>query len=397
MKVSEQIWTVSEVNAAVRDIIEGSLMPIWVGGEVGNLTIHSSGHVYMTLKDASSQIKTVFFGGAAQCRQLGIKEGTKIEAYGKLSVYMQRGEYQLNIKNIRQLGIGELQQKFEELKRKLADEGLFSEERKKPVPYLPARIGVVTSPEGAALKDFIKISTARFPSLEIKVYPAPVQGKGAEKKLAAGIKYFNRTADVDVIILTRGGGSLEDLWPFNEEILARAIAASRIPVVSAVGHEIDFTIADFAADLRAPTPSGAAEMIIPDRQAIDDDLNSLHNRMLSAVSLAYERSKGKLERLLSSSALTQPTYMVMEKMQYIDMLLKDMENELESAVRTASDKTSFLEARLNSLSPFNILNRGYSVILDRAGGKIVMSPADAPAGTELKAILAEGEMNIRSE
>ena len=207
MNGERKIWSVSEVNGAVREIIEGSLLPVWVGGEVGNLTLHRSGHAYLTLKDANAQIRAVFFGGAEQCMRLKIREGSKVEAYGKLSVYMQRGEYQLNVKNMRPMGIGDLQQQFEEMKRKLAAEGLFDEDRKKPLPFLPTRIGVVTSPEGAALQDFLKISLARFPMLTIRIYPSPVQGKGAELKIAEGVRYFNRRRNVDVIVVTRGGGS----------------------------------------------------------------------------------------------------------------------------------------------------------------------------------------------
>ena len=201
------IWSVTELNGAVRELIEGSMMPLWVGGEVGNLTLHRSGHAYMTLKDASSQIRAVYFSGASVCAKMKIQEGSKVEAFGKLTCYPPRGEYQLSIRSLRPLGVGDLQQQFEEMKRKLAAEGLFDESRKKPLPYLPTRIGVVTSPEGAALQDFLKISLARFPMLTIRIYPSPVQGKGAELQIAAGVRYFNRRRNVDVIVVTRGGGS----------------------------------------------------------------------------------------------------------------------------------------------------------------------------------------------
>ena len=191
-EANRQVWSITELNSAVRDLIEGSLLPVWVSGEVGNLTLHRSGHAYLTLKDASSQIKAVFFGGASVCSKMKIQEGSKVEAFGRVSCYLPRGEYQLNIKSMRPMGIGDLQQKFEEMKRKLAAEGLFDESRKKPLPFLPTRIGVVTSPEGAALQDFLKISLARFPMLTIRIYPSPVQGKGAELQIAEGVRYFNR-------------------------------------------------------------------------------------------------------------------------------------------------------------------------------------------------------------
>ena len=393
----EKVWSVSEVNAVVRDIIEGSLMPVWVSGEVGNLTLHRSGHAYLTLKDASSQIRAVFFGGAEQCARLKVQEGSQIEAFGKLSVYMQRGEYQLNIKSLRPLGLGELQRQFELLKQKLADEGLFDESRKKPIPFLPARIGVVTSPEGAALQDFLKISLARFPELEIRIYPSAVQGKGAEKQIAEGVKYFNRHKNVDVIVVTRGGGSLEDLWPFNEEIVARAIAASKIPVVSAVGHEIDFTIADFTADLRAPTPSGAAELIVPEEAVLEESLSSMNARILSSVSLAYERAKRRLDALIASEPLHRPAFFVMEKSQQTDMLLREMSTLLDTAVKSAESRYSVASEKLNAHSPFAILNRGYAMVFGPDGKAPLTRPSDAPAGTPLTARLAQGSLRLKSE
>jgi len=396
MDSERKVWSVSEVNAAIRDMIEGSLLPIWVCGEVGNLTLHRSGHVYMTLKDASSQMRAVFFGGAALCRQQQIVEGSQVEAFGKLSVYLARGEYQLNVKSLRPLGLGDLQRNFEMLKAKLASEGLFDEARKKAIPAFPRRIGIISSPEGAALRDFIRISSDRMPGLQLKIYPAPVQGKGAERKLAAGVEFFNRTGGVDVIVLTRGGGSLEDLWPFNEEVLARAVAASRIPVVSAVGHEIDFTICDFVADLRSPTPSGAAETLVPVKADIEATINSLSKRMIAQAHLALERLRGRFERAKSSAALRQPAYMVVERRQHIDELAKSMETALSKAVERGKSELSSLSGRLNALSPYAVLNRGYALLTTEAGHP-VMAPSDAPAGAKLLAKLASGSLNVRSE
>lgn len=396
-EANRQVWSITELNSAVRDLIEGSLLPVWVSGEVGNLTLHRSGHAYLTLKDASSQIKAVFFGGASVCSKMKIQEGSKVEAFGRVSCYLPRGEYQLNIKSMRPLGIGDLQQQFEEMKRKLAAEGLFDESRKKPLPFLPTRIGVVTSPEGAALQDFLKISLARFPMLTIRIYPSPVQGKGAELQIAEGVRYFNRRRNVDVIVVTRGGGSLEDLWPFNEEIVGRAIAESTIPVVSGVGHEVDFTIADFAADLRAPTPSGAAELIVPEKAAIDDLLSTQKGRILAAISLYYERAKRNLDTLINAEPLRKPAFFVMEKSQQVDLLVKDMEHLLNQAAGDSGQYLKALEEKLQTISPFAILNRGYSMIFGPDGKTPLTDPAQAPAGQELTARLAKGSLKLRSE
>lgn len=395
--MEEQVYSVSEVNAALREIIDGSLMPMWVSGEVGNLTIHRSGHVYLTLKDHDSQLRAVFFGGAEACTRLKIREGTQIEAFGKLGVYVGRGEYQLNIRSIRPCGLGALQMKFEELKQKLSAKGYFARERKKIIPGIPTRIGIVSSPSGAALKDFLKIALARFPGLRIKVYPAPVQGKGAEKKLADGVRFFNRTGGVDVIILMRGGGSLEDLWPFNEEILADAIFASRIPVISAVGHEIDFSISDFVADLRVPTPSGAAESLIPERMAIQDSLTSLKRRMGASAMLNCERASRRLESLRNSPALRQTGYLLLERMQQIDLLMKDAAAKLDHRFVQMQHRLDTTESQLNTLSPYQVLRRGYTLLLEEENGTPVTSVKQAPAGRVLTAVMADGKLRLRSE
>ena len=394
MSTGQNVWSVSEVNEAVRTLLEDSLMPLWVCGEVGNLTLHRSGHVYLTLKDEKSQIKAVFFGGVELCRKLNITAGAKVEAFGKLSVYMQRGEYQLNIKTLRPLGIGDLQAQFEELKNRLASEGLFDPDRKKPIPFLPTRIGVVTSPEGAALQDFLKISLNRFPQLHIKICPAAVQGKGAEKEIARGIARFNAEKDVDVIVVTRGGGSLEDLWPFNEEITARAIAASTIPVVSAVGHEIDFTIADFAADLRAPTPSGAAELLIPERTVLEGELSSLATRLKTAVSLAGERAENALNALLHSDVLRRPLYFVMEKSQCVDMYLRDMESALKNDLTSKEQTLAALEEKLHAVGPESVLGRGYAILLGPDKKTPLTDPGQVPSGMDVTARLAKGDLSL---
>ncbi len=388
------VFSVSDVNAMVRDTLEGTFMPFWISGETGNLTIHRSGHVYLTLKDASSQIKAVYFNGAEFCRSIGLREGMKIEGFGKLSVYAPRGEYQMNLRSIRPFGIGDLQVQFEELKRRLAAEGIFDSARKKPIPFLPRRIGVVSSPSGAALKDFIRIANSRFSRLHIQVYPAPVQGAGAERILADGIRFFNRTSNpVDVIVLTRGGGSLEDLWPFNEEVLARAIAASQIPVVSAVGHEIDFTISDFAADLRAPTPSGAAEMLIPEEDGIRQHLTTSITRMQSAMALQLERAQARLDRIHRSKAFSDLNYQLDERMQRIDMAMSDAAALLNQAVERAQYRLSRSESVMNAFNPYGVLKRGYA-ILTRPDGSVVREAEKTAPGDVLHARVADGSFDV---
>ena len=390
----ERVFSVGEVNFMVRDLLENTFTNLWMAGEVGNLTIHRSGHVYLTLKDESSQIRAVYFNGAAACRAAELREGSRIEVAGRLSVYSARGEYQFIISKLRLFGIGELQMRFEALKQKLAAEGLFDPAAKKPVPFLPLRIGVASSPSGAALKDFIRIALNRFPRLHIKVCPVPVQGKGAELKLARAVRFFNRTASVDVIVLTRGGGSLEDLWPFNEEVLARAVAESRIPVVSAVGHEIDFTICDFAADLRAPTPSGAAEMIVPEESVILDRLASAKGRLDTMLSLHLERAESRLGSVLKSRAFLDLNYQLNELSQRLDRSSEDALRSLELALERAEERLRGLGAALAAYSPYNVLGRGYAILTD-AEGHVVRSVGALHAGDNVTVRVSDGTAGAR--
>jgi len=437
----EKIWRVSDVNAAIREIVENSLMPFWLEAEVGTLSIQRSGHVYLTFKDEKSQLRAVFFGGAAQCEAMNLRIGTAVEVYGKLTVYEVRGEYQFSIKMMRPVGMGELQRRFEMLKTKLEAEGLFNPARKKPVPVLPGRIGVVTSPEGAAVRDFLQIINRRFPNIHIKIYPSPVQGKGAEIKLAAGIEFFNRHKCVDVIVITRGGGSLEDLWPFNEEILARAVAASKIPVISAVGHEIDFTICDFAADLRVPTPSAAAELVIGRRDELQTRLKRARKDMTGALTMMIQQLKSRFNDAAQSYVFREPAYLLRQKQQQLDELTRNMTVAIERRQAKAGSDFSILHSRLKSTAPFariktermtadrliqsinhaaglmserlrnrlseassrlnnvnprNVLKRGYAILSDPRTGKPVRDP-EMPHGTRLKAIVERGTLDVTVE
>lgn len=394
----ERPWTVTELNDAVRTILEGSFRPFWLTGEVGSYNPYRSGHVYLTLKDAASQVRAVFFSGSEVCRKLGLKIGDQVEVFGSLSLYTQRGDFQFYIKKLQLCGVGDLHRQFALLKEKLAAEGLFAPEHKKPVPFLPRRIGVISSPMGAAVKDFMKIALARFPNLEIRLCPAPVQGKGAAEKLARAVRFFNRAGGVDVIVLTRGGGSMEDLWPFNEEVLARAIYASKIPVVSAVGHEIDFTISDFVADMRAPTPSGAAEQLIPEKRVLLDSLDDLKARMNTAAAYAVERSAGRLAHVMGSKVFRDSMRLALERMQRVDMLMQSASAALLRRADAATHRLERVRAEFDAYDPFRILKRGYVYLAEPGTGRQITGVGGLQTGQRVRAILADGaaDLDVRS-
>ena len=387
------IWSVSDANSAVRDLVENSFMPFWLRGEISNLVIHRSGHVYLSLKDERSQIRAVYFGGAAAVRELQLQNGALIEAHGRLTVYEVRGEYQFSIRTIRPTGLGELQRRFEELKRKLEGEGLFAPERKRPIPALPRAVGVITSPTGAAIRDFLQIVDRRFPNLPVKIYPAQVQGTGAAAQVAAGIEFFNRAGNVEVLVVTRGGGSMEDLWPFNEEILARAVAASRIPVISAVGHEIDFTICDFVADLRAPTPSAAAELVIGRREEMEAAVDRLAKTLRRAVDFRLMEVRGALDRLAGSACFREPRHLVQVRGQQLDELQLRLTAAAELAVTVRRHQLEALAGRLHILDPRRQLERGYAILTDREGRPVV-SVQGQRRGAELSARLVDGTLEL---
>ena len=398
MADGERPWTVTELNDAVRTILKGSFRPFWLTGEVGSYNPYRSGHVYLTLKDAAAQVRAVYFSGSEVCRKLGLKVGDQVEVFGSLSLYTQRGDYQFYIKKLRMCGVGDLHRQFAILKEKLAAEGIFAPEHKKPIPFLPRRIGVISSPMGAAVKDFMKIALARFPNLEIRLCPAPVQGKGAAEKLARAVRFFNRAGRVDVIVLTRGGGSMEDLWPFNEEVLARAIYASKIPVVSAVGHEIDFTISDFVADMRAPTPSGAAEQLIPEKRVLLDSLDDLKVRMNTAAAYAVERSAGRLAHVMGSKVFRDSMRLALERMQRVDMLMQSASAALLRRADAATHRLERVRAEFDAYDPFRILKRGYVYLAEPGTGRQITGIGGLQAGQRVRAILADGaaDLDVRS-
>lgn len=388
------VWTVSDLNRVVRDLLEQSLQPIWLQGEIGNLTVHRSGHVYFTLKDARSQVPAVFFRGAQQAQELDLKVGLEVEVYGRVSVYEPRGAYQVIVTQVRTKGLGQLQKEFEELKRRLRAEGLFDEDRKRPIPVLPRCVGVVTSPEGAAIRDFMQILTRRFTTMHVRIVPTAVQGHTAAAEIAAGIGYLNDTQACDVIVVTRGGGSLEDLWSFNEEPLARAIAASKIPVISAVGHERDFTICDFAADLRVPTPSAAAELVIARKEELLEAVANARRRLSSALELRLSQLRRRFERAAQSRVFREPEHAVRIYQQRLDELALRLPRALAYRMEKAKERIQRVDQQLRALNPKAVLGRGYAILLKEADGLAVRSTEDVTSGDNLRGLIAEGEIAL---
>ena len=390
------VWSVSDVNQAAKDLLENSLMPFYLKGEVTSLLIHRSGHVYLGLKDSRSQIKATYFGGAAECRKLDLQNGDEIECFGKLSVYTVRGEYQFSIRRISKSGSGSLQQKFEELKRKLAAEGLFDNERKRKIPLLPESVGVISSPSGAAIQDFLKIIDRRAPEMHIRLYPAIMQGEGTAASVIRAINFFNRTGLAEVIVITRGGGSMEDLWQFNDEEMARAIAASKIPVISAVGHEIDFTIADFAADLRLPTPSAAAEVLSSNFMNCMDFTENVKRRIDDRIELAVQRLTNRLERMEHSFVFRDTEHLLDSKKQRAD----ELENLLNSTIDRYSENLEYrlalLKSRLLNVDPEFPLQRGYAMVFD-GSKKLVRTAELAAKQTVLHLRFRDGEIKVTPE
>jgi len=394
MNSNEPVWSITEVNAAVRELIENSLMPFWLQGEVGTLNIYSSGHVYLTLKDQNCQLKCTFFRGADKARSMRLAVGTSVEAYGKLSVYPQRGEYQFNIKSLRIAGAGTLQQQFEDIKKRLAAEGLFDNDRKLPLPGFPRSVGVITSPDGAAIRDFVNVAIRRAPCLNIKIYPATVQGSDTSASVMRGLEFFQRPGNqVDVLVITRGGGSMEDLWGFNSEVLARAIAACRIPVVSAIGHEIDFTIADFVASLRAPTPSAAAELIAPDAGQVKNSLQQFLERLQRAWDLYFVRQSRRIEQCAASRVFHEPEYILRNHTQKLDEITLRLERSWQDQYGAANNRLQLASARLSACDPARVLQRGFA-ILRKADKSVADSKNKLVPGEKISACLHDGTVNL---
>lgn len=387
------VWSVTDVNQAAKDLLENSLMPFYLKGEVTSLLIHRSGHVYLGLKDSQSQIKATYFGGAAECRKLDLQNGDEIECFGKLSVYTVRGEYQFSIRRISKSGSGSLQQQFEALKRKLAMEGLFDSERKKRIPLLPKTVGVISSPSGAAIQDFLKIIDRRAPEMHIRLYPAIMQGEGTAASVVRAIKFFNRTRLADVLVITRGGGSMEDLWQFNSEEMARAISASEIPVISGIGHEIDFTIADFAADLRVPTPSAAAEVLSSNFINCMDFADNVKRRISDRIELSFQRLTNRLERMERSFVFKETEHLLDAKIQHVDELENLLNTVIDRRKIEFAHKIAIMESRMNGVDPSLPLQRGYAMVFDK-DKKLIRNVQQALAADEMTLRFNDGEVKV---
>jgi exodeoxyribonuclease VII large subunit len=431
-----RIWTVRDLIASVRTRLEREYTDVWIEGEISNFRAHGSGHLYFTLKDGSAQIRVVMFRSSAKLLRFRPEEGMQVIARGRVTVYEERGELQVSAEYLEPKGAGALQIAFEQLKAKLQAEGLFEESRKKPVPALPRRIGIVTSPQAAALRDILNILHRRHHTVSVLIFPAQVQGVEAPIEVSAGIRYFNKARNVEVVIVARGGGSVEDLAAFNHEGLARTVASSEIPVISAVGHETDFTILDFVADLRAPTPSAAAELVIRSRQEIEEQSEGLRERLARAIRYRLLMARQSVTEMAQHGAFARMMDALGRRQQRVDELLYRMETaerrvieqqrrrwetaagairhydvrrrlaamreQLES--RTAALGASFrtllmrrrgrleqLAGELGALSPVAILERGYALVFD-SSGNLVKDSEQVRAGEEIRARVARGEI-----
>ena len=430
-------FTVAELTMRIQGALETDFADVWVEGEISNLKLANSGHWYFSLKDEAAQIRAVVWKMQTRLIRFHPKDGMKVVARGGLRVYPPRGEYQLSVEVLEPLGKGSLQQAFEELKGRLEKEGLFAPERKRPLPMLPRRIGIVTSPTGAVIRDILRVLARRYRNIDLLIYPARVQGEGAAAEIVAGIRALNGLPDLDVLIVARGGGSLEDLWAFNEEPVARALASSRVPTISAVGHETDFTIADFVADLRAPTPSAAAEIVVRAKQDLVARLDALAQRRDSALGLRLTRVRHRLASLTSHRVFEAERGRIRNHAQRVDELAhraqsalrrrferaRDLANKRAERLeafrwdrqlaalrervaaqrqRMASSLAARLETRrgalgrlagkLDSLSPLAVLSRGYALVWDAARNRLLRSAREVEVGEALRIRLLEGQV-----
>jgi exodeoxyribonuclease VII large subunit len=431
-----RIFSVSELNAAIRAVLDGEFRDVWVTGEISGLKLAASGHYYFTLKERDAQVRCVAFRSSHRYWKFKPQDGMAVLARGRIDVYEARGEYQLLVEMLEPQGLGALQLAFEQLKKKLAAEGLFAPERKRALPRFPRRIGMVTSPRGAAIADMIQILSRRFPGIHIRLFPALVQGEGSVEEVCCGIEWFSRSEWAEVVIVGRGGGSLEDLWTFNTEAVARAIAACSVPVISAVGHETDVTIADFVADLRAPTPSAAAEMVVPTREELLERIAAARSKSGQAMRYRFamlekrlrqqgiERALSVLHRRVGRSlqGIDEHEYGMRERMRQAldsrERARRSLEQRLQrfdlrprlalgrrrmEAARTAAAQAvqmrlarrrgtlDQLAAHLRQLSPLRILERGYAIVSNEKG--VVKDSREAPEGSGIHVRLAKGELD----
>jgi exodeoxyribonuclease VII large subunit len=387
---SRQIFSVSQLTQEIKNILENNFYYVWVEGEISNTRSPISGHIYFTLKDEGAQVKAVIFRGQSRGMKFKLTDGIHVICRGMVSVYKERGEYQLILDRIEPKGVGAQQLALQQLKEKLAKEGFFDAARKKPIPMFPKKVGIITSPTGAAIRDILKVFERRFLDIGVLIYPVRVQGMESAQEISKGIEELNHLGGLDIIIIARGGGSQEDLWAFNEEVVARAIYNSKAPVVSAVGHEIDYTIADMVADLRAPTPSAAAEMVIRSKEEFKERLSAINFQLISAIKNMTSDKRIILHRL--ERGLIDPS----RRLKEIRLRLGDITDRLGIAMTHFTEiiKKDYnnLVDRLNILSPLNILGRGYSITRKLPSMAILHDSKDVEAGDDVDVILGEGEI-----
>ena len=386
--------SVSELNTFIKMLLESAptLNDVYVKGEISNFKNHiSSGHFYFSLKDKDSQIKAVMFRSSASKMKFVPENGMMVVAHGRVASYVRDGQYQLYADSMEPDGVGALYVAFEQLKQRLAAQGVFAPEKKKPLPKIPKTIGVITSPTGAAVRDIINIATRRFPFAKIVVYPALVQGENAASSLISGIRYFNDTGSADVIIIGRGGGSIEDLWAFNDENLAKKVCASEIPVISAVGHETDFTICDFAADLRAPTPSAAAELAVPDTAELKHKINNIISRESAVLLQMLSAKRETLARYEKSRYLSSPGHMIDDRRMALVLSSERLMTSVAHVNEIKKHALSALSGKLEALSPLAVLSRGYGVVSSEEG-KVIKEIADVSVGDKITVKVRDGEI-----
>ena len=390
----ERAVTVTELNTYVKNLFDSDhfLNRVSVKGEISNFTNHRSGHLYFSLKDEGGLVRSVMFRSAASKLSFVPEDGMKVIAKGTVSSFVRDGQYQLYVTSMEPDGIGALYLKFEQLKKKLRAEGLFDESRKKPIPRIPSAIGVITSPTGAAIRDIIQILGRRFPFARVYLYPALVQGPDAPESLCKGIRFFEKHGGVDTVIIGRGGGSMEDLWAFNDETLARTIAACRLPIISAVGHEVDFTICDFVADRRAPTPSAAAELAVPETAELMHKIDNIVGRTQLLLSRSIERRRQTVRLLSERRIFTQPERMLDDRRMALDAISDSLTRHTEQKLALSRSRMELLAGRINALSPLAVFMRGYAMA-EADSGEIVSSVTEVSNGDPLRVRLKDGYLH----
>jgi exodeoxyribonuclease VII large subunit len=388
-KAERVVYSVAQLNAEARQLLEGGLPPLWVEGEISNFSAPSSGHWYFTLKDRTAQIRCAMFRGANSRLRFRPKDGLQVLVRGRVSLYEPRGDYQMIAEMMEDAGEGALQREFEKLKAKLAAEGLFSPEIKRPLPEMPKRIAIVTSPTGAAVRDVLHVLARRFPASQVLVVPTPVQGAAATESIVAAIDTVSKRGDAEVLILARGGGSIEDLWCFNDERVARAIRRCAIPVITGIGHEIDFTIADFAADLRAPTPSGAAELVVPDGRTLLATFAGVQAQLQRCMARALTRATERYENLAQRLTRAHPGTRLRQQVQRLDELDLRLRRAWESRFTRAQQRLLLAQRGLDAISPLATLDRGFAIVT-RPDGSVVQDAASLSPGDAIEARLARG-------